>query len=269
MNRGQQLKLPEPEFRTFTFPSSDFQKNKHPNFEIGYCSRCGQTAIKQRAVYLTNNNETIAINLPLCEKHHRSDKISTAILTTGVVLAILAAIWIGFSGVKSNGASIVTICLFPSLLGITVLGVIALVSEKIFGFSKIPALKKIDDKIQVKIYSQEYAFKFEIINNVGIYGIPGVQAQMLKEVDAKIAPKAPSQYQSPKCDTCGKKLDYAGNPLANLGDDNAHTWRGTVCLNCRHIFCDKCNVVDAVPCPKCSVALKPTMVVYLRQAGKL
>lgn len=74
---------------------------------------------------------------------------------------------------------------------------------------------------------------------------------------------------SPTCDTCGRKLAYAGNPLAHVGDDNAHTWRGTVCTACGHVYCDKCNVVDAVPCPKCGTKLKPAMVVYLRQAGRL
>ena len=70
-----------------------------------------------------------------------------------------------------------------------------------------------------------------------------------------------------KCDTCQNELEYVGNPIPF--DDNAHTWRGTVCLTCKHVYCDKCNEVNPVPCPQCGNRLTSAMTVYLRQAGKL
>lgn len=78
---------------------------------------------------------------------------------------------------------------------------------------------------------------------------------------------SPPHGKTPRCDTCGRQLEYAGNPLAQLGDENAHTWRGTVCTSCGHVFCDRCNVVDAVPCPKCNTTLKPAMLIYLETAA--
>jgi len=61
-------------------------------------------------------------------------------------------------------------------------------------------------------------------------------------------------------------LSYAGNPL---GNSSAHTWSGTVCTSCGIIYCDSCNVVDAVPCPKCQANLKPSMLVYLETANAI
>lgn len=113
------------------------------------------------------------------------------------------------------------------------------------------------NQYEVEILQQavvEITYKMKVKMSAVIDKIPDQVAQ------------SPVAGMTPKCSKCGRQLEYAGNPLAHVGDNASHTWRGTVCTSCGHIYCDRCNVVDAVPCPNCGAVLKPAMLLYLETA---
>ena len=54
------------------------------------------------------------------------------------------------------------------------------------------------------------------------------------------------------CSQCGRPLKYMG---ASFGE--AELWRGTTCMKCRIILCDRCREPVSGPCPRCGQPMDP------------
>jgi hypothetical protein len=88
------------------------------------------------------------------------------------------------------------------------------------------------------------------------------------------AKKTASVNSAVRCSVCGKPLKPIGNLLdefkasgwqqvGTTSDKSWEQWLGTVCTNCRKVYCPDCCDAGGGPCPSCKQNVKPATASFL------
>ena len=143
---------------TFTFSTSKINESTLPDFDIGLCSVCGNTATSYVSKDIKINEvREYEVQLPYCQKHKRLGLISTGLFLIGSFFccSLIGAFMMGGDAKSQLIAIIGTIVLAAAFIG-----------SGLKLIQNAPSFTVKEDEIHLKFHSKAYAVKFAIRNGL-------------------------------------------------------------------------------------------------------